>query len=150
AASAGPGHGAEFTVRLPLAVAVAEAKPDEAPAADAPRLRILLVEDNRDSADSLKMLLELFGHEGATAYSGTAGVEAAGRVRPDVVLCDLGLPGMSGYAVAQALRADARTASARLIAVSGFGSEGDQRRCHEAGFEVHLTKPVDPDALQQV
>jgi signal transduction histidine kinase len=151
AASPGLGAGAEFTVWLPSAQAPApNGEPSEPSPLTARSLRILLVEDNRDSAASLKMLLELFGHQVAVAHSGPAGVETAQRERPDVVLCDLGLPGMSGFAVASQLRCDPQTARARLLAVSGYASESDQQRCREAGFELHLTKPVDPVELQRL
>ncbi len=113
-------------------------------------MRLLLIEDNRDSAESLKTLLELYGHKVAVAYTGPEGLEAACHHKPDAVLCDLGLPGMSGFDVAGALRREPATASARLIAVSGHGSESDRQRCREAGFDLHLTKPVDPDTLQEL
>jgi CheY-like chemotaxis protein len=113
-------------------------------------LRILVVEDNRDAADSLRLLLELDGYEVVVAYSGPDGVRAAEPFRPDVVLCDLGLPGLDGYGVARELRANPATAQARLIAVTAYG-EDEARRCgHEAGFEQHLVKPVDPDHLLRV
>ena len=113
-------------------------------------LRILVVEDNRDSADSLRLLLEFSGHEVAVAYSGHDGVQAAEQYQPDVVLCDIGLPGLDGYGVARKLRDNPTTAKARLIAVTAYGQDEDRRRSHEAGFEQHLVKPVDPDALQRV
>jgi CheY-like chemotaxis protein len=112
--------------------------------------RILVVEDNRDSADSLRLLLEYSGHEVAVAYSGHDGVQAAERYQPDVVLCDIGLPGLDGYGVARKLRDNPATAKARLIAVTAYGQDEDRRRSHEAGFEQHLVKPVDPDALRRV
>jgi CheY-like chemotaxis protein len=112
--------------------------------------RILVVDDNRDSADSLRLLLELSGHEVVVAYSGRDGVQAAELYQPDVVLCDLGLPGLDGYGVARKLRDNPATAKARLIAVTAYGRDEDRRRSHEAGFEQHLVKPADPDALQKV
>jgi len=113
-------------------------------------LRILVVEDNRDSADSLRLFLEFSGHEVAVAYSGHDGVRAAEQYQPDVVLCDIGLPGLDGYGVARKLRDNPTTAKARLIAVTAYGQDEDRRRSHEAGFEQHLVKPVGPDALQRV
>jgi CheY-like chemotaxis protein len=113
-------------------------------------LRVLVVEDNLDAADSLKMLLELFGHEVTVAYSGPAGVEAAKQCRPDVVLCDIGLPGLDGYGVARELRRHPDTAHARMIAVTGYDRDEDRRRTQEAGFNGHLTKPADPTALQEL
>jgi CheY-like chemotaxis protein len=114
------------------------------------RLRILVVEDNRDTADSLRLLLELYGYEVTVTYSGPDGVRAAEQDQPDVVLCDIGLPGLDGHGVARQLRANPATAKARLIAVTAYGQDEDRRRSHEAGFEHHLVKPVDPDALLKV
>jgi CheY-like chemotaxis protein len=113
-------------------------------------LRILVVEDNRDQADSLRMLLGLYGCEVAVAYSGPDGVRVAGLFRPDVVICDIGLPGLDGYVVARQLGGDPATAGARLIAVTAYGQDEDRRRSQEAGFEQHLVKPVDPNALLRV
>ena len=149
ASSPGPGCGAEFTVVLPLSEAPCGregSKPGRPVGGKS--LRILIVEDNRDAAESLRMLLELSGHEATTVHTRAAGVEAARQVRPDVVLCDIGLPGgMDGYAVARALRADPDQAVATLIALSGYAQEQDQRKARQAGFDRHLTKPVEPSAL---
>jgi CheY-like chemotaxis protein len=112
--------------------------------------RILVVEDNRDSADSLRRLFECPGHEVAVAYSGHDAVPAAERRQPDVALGDIGLLGLDGYGVARKPRDTPTTAKARLIAVTPYGQDEDRRRSHEAGFEQHLGKPVDPDALQRV
>ena len=112
-------------------------------------MRVLVVEDNRDAADSLRLLLALYGYEVAVAYSGHDGLRAAVQCRPDVVLCDIGLPGLDGYAVARKLRGNPATAQARLIAVTAYGRDEDRRRSHEAGFERHLVKPVDPDDLRR-
>ena len=112
--------------------------------------RILVVEDHRDSADSLRRLLECCGHEVSVAYSGPDGVRAAEQYRPDVVLCDIELPGLDGYGVARKLRGNPATVGARLIAVTAYGRDEDRRRSHEAGFEQHLVKPVDPDALRRM
>jgi DNA-binding response OmpR family regulator len=106
-----------------------------------------VVEDNRDSADSLRQLLYLSGYEVAVAYTGQDGLRAAKRMRPHVVLCDIGLPDSNGFVVASALREDPDTASARLIAVTAYGQEEDRRRAREAGFDLHLVKPVDPQVL---
>jgi two-component system CheB/CheR fusion protein len=112
--------------------------------------RILVIEDNRDAADSLRLLLEFYGYEATVAYSGHDGVRAAEQFEPDVVLCDIGLPGMDGYGVARKLRDNPATAKARLIAVTAYGQDGDRRRSQEAGFEHHLVKPVDLNALRRV
>jgi CheY-like chemotaxis protein len=113
-------------------------------------VRILVVEDNRDAAASLRLLLGLYGCEVTVVYSGPEGVMAAGQCQPDVVLCDIGLPGLDGYGVARKLRDNPATARARLIAVTAYGQDRDRRRSHEAGFEHHLVKPVEPDALIEV
>jgi PAS domain S-box-containing protein len=149
--SEGPGRGAEFLIRLavePEPAALTDIP--VAPARAAKHLRVLVVEDNRDAADSLRMLLELYGYEVAVAYSGPEGVKAALQWHPDVVLCDIGLPGLSGYEVAGQLRSNPTTACARLIAVTGYGQEEDRRRSKEVGFDNHLVKPVDPMTLQGV
>src|SRR5262249_21899019 len=142
--SAGPGRGAEFVLRLPARPEPAALSRPPAAAARAPRrLRILVVEDNRDAAESLRILLALQGHGVTVAAPGPAGVRAARDVHPAVTLGDIGLPGMDGYSVAGALRRNPETAGARMIAVTGYGAEGDRRRSREAGFDLHLTKPVD-------
>jgi len=146
--SAGNEKGAEFTVRLPLQdepMALSESRPS--PASTTRHVRVLVVEDNRDSAESLRMMLATQGYEVALAYTGIEGVEAARRVRPDVVICDVGLPGMDGYAVAQAIRMNPGTAKARLIAVTGYGQNDDRVRALASGFDKHLVKPADPQVL---
>ena len=110
-------------------------------------LRVLVVEDNHDSAQSLKKLLELCGYSVTVAYSSREGLEAAKRTRPDIVLCDIGLPDSDGYVLATALRTNPVTARARLIAVTAYGSEHDKKRSREAGFQLHLVKPVKPENL---
>lgn len=113
------------------------------------RQRILIIEDNRDAADLLQLMLEMLGHEVAVAYSGPDGVRLAQEWRPQVVLSDIGLPGgLDGWGVAQTLRADPATAGARLIAITGYGREEDRRHSREVGFEHHLVKPVDPEVLE--
>jgi signal transduction histidine kinase/ActR/RegA family two-component response regulator len=155
ATSAGLGLGSEVTLLLPLdqGGSLTAPAPDlaEAPLladANAGHRRILVVEDNVDAAATLRDFLELSGHEVETANSGADGVQAAREFHPEVVLCDLGLPGMDGYQVAAALRRDPETASAKLIAVTGYGREEDRRKSKEAGFDLHLTKPVDPVQLR--
>lgn len=110
-------------------------------------IRVLVVEDNRDSAESLRQLLYHSGYEVAVAYTGQDGLRAAKRMRPDVVLCDIGLPDSTGFVVASALREDPQTCGARLIAVTAYGQDEDRRRAREAGFDLHLVKPVDPEVL---
>ena len=122
----------------------------ELPALEAGKnLRVLVVEDNRDSAESLRRLLELCGYSVTVAYSSHEGLEAAQQTRPDIVLCDIGLPDSDGYALAAALRSDPVTSRARLIAVTAYGGEQDMQRSREAGFQVHLVKPVKPESLLQ-
>lgn len=151
AVSAGLGHGAEFHVHLPLDTPLS-VTPRAAGEAPVPRAhRILIIEDHLDAAVSMEVLLNLDGHQVELAHAGPSGVEAARKFHPEVVLCDIGLPGgMDGYAVARAVRADPQLASAYLIALTGYGREEDQRRALEAGFDLHLTKPVDPSRLQQI
>jgi CheY-like chemotaxis protein len=110
-------------------------------------LRILVVEDNHDSAQSLKKLLELCGYSVTVAYNSREGLEAAQRTRPDIVLCDIGLPDSDGYTVGSVLRQSGGTAGARLIAVTGMGGPQDRLRALAAGFDEHLVKPVDPQDL---
>jgi len=145
ARSDGMGKGAEFIVRLPLVPQTAPSEPrvDAKTPAQAPgesRRRLLVVDDNRDSADTLAILLGVMGHDVKTAYDGEQALAMAAQFRPQAVLLDIGLPGMNGYEVARALKSS--DASIVLIAVSGYGQEEDRRRSFEAGFEHHLIKPV--------
>jgi two-component system CheB/CheR fusion protein len=149
ARSEGPGTGAEFTLRLPIVATqpAASVTHAEAPAAG-PRKRVLVIEDSVDSADSLNELLTLLGYEVRTAFDGPSGIQEAHRFRPDVILCDLGLPAMDGYSVARALRSDAETASVVLVAVTGYAEADDRRRALEAGFDEHVSKPPDLGTLE--
>lgn len=150
-ASDGSGKGACFTLTLPLQTANEEhLQSSEPPPIAAQPLRLLVVDDNHDAADSLKRMLELMGHEVRVVYSGPSAIEAARLFLPDAVLCDLGLPGLDGFQVARRLRADAATADLRLIALSAYGSEADRGRSREAGFDTHLTKPVNPHELEHL
>lgn len=145
--SGGRGTGSTFTFWLPqTAEAATTAQPPTRLATTA--LRVLVIEDNADAADSLHILLELMGHHVTLAYTGPDGIEAARQAPPDVLLCSLGIDGMSAFAVARALRERPETAKVRLIAVSGLNTEADQAQCRAAGFDVHLTKPIDPNQLQ--
>jgi signal transduction histidine kinase len=150
--SGGLGHGSEFIVRLPLL--------QETPAAagavgeqpewtrKGPARRILVVDDNQDNAEMMALLLRLNGHEVRTAYDGPAALDSARGQPPDVVLCDIGLPGMSGLEVARLLRQDPGLKDVLLLALTGYGQDEDRLRSQEAGFNAHLVKPVDLDALQ--
>jgi CheY-like chemotaxis protein len=155
--SEGEGQGAELTMKLPLlperprSAAREEVRAAAEPAPSPPEesRRILVVEDNPDAAAMMRDFLELAGHEVELAFTGSDGVVAAGQFHPEVVLCDLGLPGMNGFEVAAQLRRDPAMAAVKLIAVTGYGREEDRRRSREAGFDLHLTKPVDPVQLRK-
>jgi len=150
ARSQGPGSGSELSFSLPLAGEAAVASPVHgAPRAAAVR-RILLVEDNEDAGETLRELLLLHGHEVDLVRSGAAGLEAARRLRPEVVICDLGLPGIDGYEVARRLRADPACAGITLVALSGYASHGDVADARAAGFDHHLAKPPNLDVLQRL
>ena len=121
----------------------------DSPPAD--RLRkILVADDNRDSADSLAMLLQLGGYEVVVAYDGEAAIARAESCRPQVVLLDIGMPRLDGYAVAARLRCESWGRQMRLIALTGWGQEDDKARARKAGFDEHLTKPVDPEELERL
>jgi two-component system, sensor histidine kinase len=111
---------------------------------------VLVIEDHRDVADSLELFLDFLGHDVAVAYTGTEGVTVAFAWRPDVVLSDIGLPGLDGWGVARELRRDPRTSGARLIAITGYGSQRDHERSREAGFDFHLVKPCDPGLIKEL
>jgi signal transduction histidine kinase/CheY-like chemotaxis protein len=153
AESPGPGRGTEVVMRLPLAAGTEERAMAEEPAVAAPERsrRCLVIEDNVDAAESLALLLDLAGHETEVAFDGSSGVEKARSFHPDVVLCDIGLPGgLDGHGVARAFRADPELRSAFLIALTGYGQEEDRRRALDAGFDAHLTKPADLDELKRM
>jgi CheY-like chemotaxis protein len=109
--------------------------------------RILIVDDNRDAATSLGMLLELSGYKIETAYDGLGAIDAAARYQPHVVLLDIGLPGLDGYEVARRMRSEPWGTQVTLVAVTGWGQAEDRERAKDAGFDAHLLKPVDHDAL---
>jgi CheY-like chemotaxis protein len=152
--SEGPDRGSEFVVRLP-------ALPDRSPAGrprepSGPALagppagghRILVVDDSRDGAESLAALLRHFGNDVRTVHDGRRALEVAAAYRPDVVLLDIGLPGMDGLEVCRLLRQRPEQPQPLIVAVTGYGHEEDRRRSREAGCNAHLVKPVDPEALQ--
>jgi CheY-like chemotaxis protein len=147
--SAGEGSGAEFDVRLPLAEAVRhEPHAGERTARSSRNRRVLVVDDNRDGAESLADVVRMLGHTVDVAYDGAAALEKARANPPDVMLCDIGLPGMSGYEVAKAVRAtDERV---QLIAVSGYAQPEDVKRALDAGFDAHVAKPCDPETIDRL
>jgi len=145
--SEGNGRGAEFVVTLPLATQPREEPASPPPGGATGALDLLVVEDNADAAESLAEVLRTEGHRVQVAMDGRTGLAKARALRPDVVLCDIGLPDMDGYEVARALRADAALGAARLIALSGYALPEDQRLAAEAGFDLHLAKPPSLEAL---
>jgi len=151
ARSDGIGRGAEFTIRLPLAPEEPLLAPAGRPREETmPRHRVLVVEDNLDAAETLREMLLLWDHEVEVAHDGREGIDKARAFQPDVVLCDIGLPVMDGYAVARAMRSDPELSSAFLVAVTGYASADDARRAAGAGFDRHLGKPVPLELLQEV
>jgi PAS domain S-box-containing protein len=153
ATSAGKDKGSEFVVRLPLpgdARPAATESGDGAAAGPAPRRRVLVADDNRDSAQTMTLLLAKMGADVRTAYDGDEALTLAGQARPDVVLLDIGMPKMDGYEVARRIRAAPWGADIKLIALTGWGQDEDRRRSKEAGFDHHLVKPVNPKVLRDV
>ena len=145
ASSEGPGRGSEFVVRLPGLIEESVAPPPN-PAVDAPAVaarRILVVDDNHDAAESMSMLLELMGNETRLAFDGMEAVDAAASFRPDVILMDIGLPKLNGYEAAAQIRREPWGKAMILVALTGWGQDEDRRKSVEAGFDVHLVKPVD-------
>ena len=151
AASEGPGKGSRFVVRIPLASGKAEPQAEAAqPVLERRRRRIVVVEDNPDIRETLRMLLHLWGHEVTMASDGRSGVDRVLQERPDVALIDVGLPGMSGYDVARAIRAGIPSGDIRLIAVTGYGQPSDRELAMQAGFDTHLLKPIAPTVLERL
>jgi PAS domain S-box-containing protein len=154
ASSKGLGHGSTFTVRLPQ-MSEGRAGPEngagkEPESKERPPLRILVVDDIPDVADVLKMLLDLEGFDTRVAYSGPAALDSARQFKPDVVVCDIGLPQMDGHEIARRLRADPDVGPVTLIALTGWGTEAEIRRTRESGFDFHLVKPVEANALLEL
>jgi signal transduction histidine kinase len=151
ARSEGVGRGSEFVFRLPIAAAPAQAPPAAAAGRRSSRLRrILVVDDNRDAAESLGGLLQLLGYEVCEAFDGEEAMRRATEFLPDVALVDIAMPKMDGYEVARAFRRDPRLQRVHLIALTGFGQDSDRDRSRSAGFDEHLVKPFPPDALDQL
>jgi CheY-like chemotaxis protein len=152
--SDGPGKGSTFTIRLPCAeiADASSSRPiiDGRIGAPVRGLKILVVDDNVDAASTMVMLLKMSGHRTATVHNGLEVLEAARKLMPDVILLDIGLPGINGYEVAAQIRLDRSLDHTLLVALTGWGSEADKRAARLAGLDVHLTKPVGPDALIKV
>jgi CheY-like chemotaxis protein len=154
ARSAGEGEGSEFIVRLPLLAGRPADGTQPQPSSEATdagsKVRVLVVDDNVDAAESIAMLLSLEGYEVRSVHAAAEALDAAQTFQPHLVLLDIGLPGMDGYEVARRLRAQQRVESMRVVAITGYGQQSDRERAREAGFDEHLVKPVDPDALHEV
>ncbi|PZO20871.1 MAG: hybrid sensor histidine kinase/response regulator, partial [Leptolyngbya foveolarum] len=152
ARSNGPDEGSEFVVRLPVFVPPPQEPP---PKSDGPKAtalsgcRILVVDDNRDSVESLEMWLQLKGNDIRTAYDGLEAVEVAAAFLPEVILLDIGLPKLNGYEVARRIRQQPWGRDMMLVALTGWGQDDDRRLSQEAGFNFHFVKPVDLDALEK-
>jgi CheY-like chemotaxis protein len=117
---------------------------------EVPRLRVLITEDNRDSADSLKALLDALGYDGHIAYDGETAVRSAAALRPDVIIMDIGLPGMDGYEAARQIRAQNPAARLTIVALTGWGQHADRLKSADAGIDHHLLKPLDLTVLRQI
>jgi PAS domain S-box-containing protein len=153
ALSDGPGTGSEFTVRLPVGTPLTEIADKEATEksfVSGPGLKLLVVDDNRDAADSCATLLELSGHHVQTAYTGRDALQLAERFRPHAILLDIGLPDIDGYQLATTIRAAPWGLGVLLIAVTGWGQQEDRRRAFEAGCDHHLTKPIAPQMVDSL
>lgn len=148
AASEGPGRGLEVTARLPLAEAAAWTAPAPTTQVSAGKRRVLVIEDNVDGANSLRELLELEGHVAEVAYDGASGFQKARSFQPEVVLCDIGLPGMDGYAVARAVRAEPWSRGVVLVALTGYAQPKDREKAREAGFDAHVAKPPSMEEIR--
>ena len=154
ATSAGLGKGSEFTIRLPLSVVVeprvgSPKLTEVVPVAAGVRCRIVVADDNRDAADSLQVLLELAGHDVSVAYNGQEALDLGARERPSVFVLDVGMPDMTGYEVARRIRQQAWGRGVLLLAVTGWGQDGDKEKAEAAGFDFHFTKPVNPDEVEE-
>jgi CheY-like chemotaxis protein/two-component sensor histidine kinase len=151
ATSAGIRKGSEFTIRLPVLASVvdtADLRSQETPSPHVTRRRIVVVDDLADAADSLAAMLQMMGHDTRTAYDGVEAMQAVGAFKAEVVFLDIGLPKMNGYDVARSIRAQPDGKHVVLVAVTGWGQEQDRRRAADAGFDHHLTKPVDPQVVE--
>jgi CheY-like chemotaxis protein len=146
--SAGVGHGSEFVVRLPVTHEAAQptARPHESLATTTAR-RVLVVDDNRDAAESLAVFLKLSGHDTHIAHDGLEAVDKAAQLSPDFILLDIGLPKINGFEAARRIREQSQSKRPVLVALTGWGQDADRQKSREAGFDAHIVKPVDPDVL---
>jgi len=153
--SPGLGSGSEFTIRLPRRTVFWQSPDDGTPrpsgaAPPRERCKVLVVDDNRDAADSLALILEMSGHSVSVAHSGREALEMGSREQPAAVILDIGMPDMSGYDVAGHIRGEPWGRNAFLLAVTGWGQENDKELARTAGFDQHLTKPVDADQVEEL
>jgi CheY-like chemotaxis protein len=155
--SAGPGMGSEFTIHLPRSVVVASVpRPQPAiterrdPPVAETRLRVLVADDNRDAADTLALLLEMNGHDVVVAHSGLEALRLGSEAPPHAMILDIGMPDITGYEVARRIRQETWGGGIFLVAVTGWGQSDDKARATAAGFDQHLTKPVDPDQIEKL
>jgi two-component system CheB/CheR fusion protein len=146
--SDGIGRGAEFVVRLPARISPVAGTTAGDYAAGPQRRRILIIEDNVDAADSLREVFELGDHDVKVAHNGPDGISLARQFGPEIVLCDIGLPGMDGYAVARVFRSDPDLRCVRLVALSGYALPEDVQRARDAGFECHVAKPPSLEKIE--
>ena len=150
ARSEGAGHGSEFVVRLPTLVADMAPVRRSGRAEPLPSRRIMIVDDSRDGGESLSVLLRVLGAEVCLVHSGKDALDALDRFQPDVVLLDIGMPGMDGYEVARRIRGNPLHHGISLIALTGWGQDEDRQRSAAAGFDHHLVKPADIEQLRQI
>jgi CheY-like chemotaxis protein len=154
ASSAGPGLGSEFVVRLPVSSDEAVGAADDASSSQTPetptRLRVLVVDDQPDVADAVAMLVESVGHDAHAVYDGATALAASREQRPHVMFVDVGMPGMTGYDLARQIRRDPALSKIHLVALTGYGREEDRARAVDAGFDVHVTKPLAESRLREV
>jgi len=153
ARSDGVGHGSEFVIRLPKSTLVLDARdrtaaPPAAAPATGPRGKVLVVDDNRDAAETLALVLKMSGHELLVGHSGREALDLGSRERPDAIILDIGMPDMTGYEAARRIRREAWGRKTFLLAITGWGQEDDKEAARAAGFDGHLTKPVDPDQVE--
>ena len=150
ARSEGLGKGAEFRIRMARIDAPAEARPPRARLQHPGRKKVVVADDNQDSAEMMKALLEIDGHEVEVAFDGLSAAALIARFVPDAAVLDIGMPGIDGYEVARRVRAAGSGRGVFLVAVTGWGQESDRKLAREAGFDAHLTKPANPDEIRRL